>query len=261
MSFMKKVIFSYLICLIVLLCVSCHKKDEFILESRSYNLINEDLIIRLSSNISDSVYMNIENINNVFLIDNITSEFMVVNIKEIFKSFENNMYIYEIIFDKKMYESQDIVTKDATIKIEYINGKTLDLDIGSLYLINTNESFDLKVTSLKAIVEGELVKSLKLSFKNTSSEFIKVLSIRLINGDFKTDLANLIDTNVFNCEISKGEQVDIILDLVCEKHTSTYETAIIIDYLLNEEIKHKVIKNFVLAKFASKKEAKKCVVY
>ena len=100
MNFMKKVIFSYLICLIVLLCASCHKKDEFILESRSYNLINEDLIIRLSSNISDSVYMNIDNINNVFLIDNVTSEFMVVNIKEIFKSFENNKYIYKIIFDK-----------------------------------------------------------------------------------------------------------------------------------------------------------------
>lgn len=261
MNFMKKAIISIIFVLTLFFITSCKKQDEFYIEKRSYNLINEDLSFLVLSKEKNSVYMKIENILNSFIIDNNTNELLQVKIKKINNVSTNKKNIFEIIIDKSFYESDEIIINNAKIRIEYINNKIIDFNIGSVYLVSIEESFDLRVKTLKAIVEDKIIKSIILNIENPSSEIIKISNIRLINGKFRADFKNLKEKDEEKLILYPKTIIKISLPIICENPLNTYESAIIIDYSIENQIKHKIIKNFVFVKTFEEKKVEQSVAY
>ena len=269
MSFMKKYIISLTI-LFVLTLTSCQKEIKFYAYVDDYNLINQDLEILVYTNMYNSPYLDIENVVNAFLYDD--NNKLPLELKDIkYLGYYNKKHQFTFLFNTTNYKNEMIVFTKPTIEIEYINQLTINLKLNSLCIYNfdNNEYYnDLNVIRINGVFD-EYLKCINIDLKNNGFEIIQIKDIKLINAYFGADLRNLSYTcekntfveermNIYNPHIKEtklqenivilsGQTIHLTIPICYRNVILGNQSAIIIEYEINNIIRNKVIYNFVFA--------------
>ena len=256
MSFMKKYISSVLLILLVIILNSCSKKEEFYIFKKDYFLSGDKLDVKIYSNVDDSIYFNIKNIQNSYIIDNDTNEVLPVNMK-----ITNNGKVkkdklilceYSIIIDDKNLTSVNLFIKNASLKLEYINQKELNIKIGALINYNVIQSYDVRVNNIKTVLFNGSINKVVFELENIVNKEIQILDIKLITNKFEAENKK-IKAYYKNNEVSLKDVVlmnkqQITIEIPIKKISNlSVKTMVIISYLIDNEIKYKVIPEIVLS--------------
>lgn len=245
MSFMKRVIVSLIICFSLLFFCSCEKKESFIIQYNN-NIVNDNIILTIYTKEKESVYLDKNNIQ-LALIQDLKDEInIIVDVKKVeYLSKNNEFYIYEIELDISNIKNDFVVIDEGYIVIKYINEKILKLDIEDFCFYNVNSSNEIEFKNIKANIKGGLLESINFDLKNSTNEIIEILDILLINAKFEPYFIDLDKTNKI---IDKNTTISYYIRIKEYKNVEVVDSAFLIKYIHQGNIKYRVVSNYIFIK-------------
>ena len=287
MNFLKKnykiIIFSVVILLtLVGFCfIMFHKNEtkcEFITVKNDYYLVNSNkennLNVPLFISLKDSIFVDLEEIKNTFLVTNDEQEVLPLTINSL-------TYLDEVKYDDKPFYEYDFnlcldmvfdrltMYDQIYLKVLYESGASIKILIGSLTVYNYLSNEDVFYTNLKGITtkhNSNVILSNVLVKLNTKSE-IEIVDIKTLNNQVSVDLEyseviDYIDENttpiinfinqdykiIGNSNIKKSIVVDdkdyLLIYLKYDKYIELACQGFVISYLDNGTLCEKVISPF-----------------
>lgn len=287
MNFLKKnykiIIFSVVILLtLVGFCfIMFHKNEtkcEFITVKNDYYLVNSNkennLNVPLFISLKDSIFVDLEEIKNTFLVTNDEQEVLPLTINSL-------TYLDEVKYDDKPFYEYDFnlcldmvfdrltMYDQIYLKVLYESGASIKILIGSLTVYNYLSNEDVFYTNLKGITtkhNSNVILSNVLVKLNTKSE-IEIVDIKTLNNQVSVDLEyseviDYIDENttpinsfinqdykiIGNSNIKKSILVDdkdyLLIYLKYDKYIELACQGFVISYLDNGTLCEKVISPF-----------------
>ena len=287
MNFLKKnykiIIFSVVILLtLVGFCfIMFHKNEtkcEFITVKNDYYLVNSNkennLNVPLFISLKDSIFVDLEEIKNIFLVTNDEQEVLPLTINSL-------TYLDEVKYDDKPFYEYDFnlcldmvfdrltMYDQIYLKVLYESGASIKILIGSLTVYNYLSNEDVFYTNLKGITNkhnSNVILSNVLVKFNTKSE-IEIVDIKTLNNQVSVDLEyseviDYIDENttpiinfinqdykiIGNSNIKKSILVDdkdyLLIYLKYDKYIELACQGFVISYLDNGTLCEKVISPF-----------------
>lgn len=287
MNFLKKnykiIIFSVVILLtLVGFCfIMFHKNEtkcEFITVKNDYYLVNlnkeNNLNVPLFISLKDSIFVDLEEIKNTFLVTNDEQEVLPLTINSL-------TYLDEVKYDDKPFYEYDFnlcldmvfdrltMYDQIYLKVLYESGASIKILIGSLTVYNYLSNEDVFYTNLKGITtkhNSNVILSNVLVKFNTKSE-IEIVDIKTLNNQVSVDLEyseviDYIDENttpiinfinqdykiIGNSNIKKSIVVDdkdyLLIYLKYDKYIELACQGFVISYLDNGTLCEKVISPF-----------------
>jgi hypothetical protein len=174
-------------------------KCEFITVKNDYYLVNSDkennLHVPLFISLKDSIFVDLEEINNTSLVTDNETEVLPLTINSL-------TYLDEVNYDdKKFYEYDlnfclDMVFDSLTIydqiylKILYKSGASIKILLGSITLYNYSLNEEVFYTNLKGVTRkhnNNMILSNVLVKFNTQSQ-IEIVDIKTLNSKVSVDL-------------------------------------------------------------------------
>lgn len=208
MNFLKKnykiIIFSVVILLtLVGFCfIMFHKNEtkcEFITVKNDYYLVNSNkennLNVPLFISLKDSIFVDLDEIKNTFLVTNDEQEVLPLTINSL-------TYLDEVKYDDKPFYEYDFnlcldmvfdrltMYDQIYLKVLYESGASIKILIGSLTVYNYLSNEDVFYTNLKGITtkhNSNVILSNVLVKFNTKSE-IEIVDIKTLNNQVSVDL-------------------------------------------------------------------------
>ena len=230
MNYMKKSIISITIIMFFLL-VGCKKQNKIWVYEYDYSLINQNFIIDIYTNLKDNPYLKEENILSIFIYNSENEDLLPIKIVSITKDKINKKnYKHRLELDLNLHYNDLLKIKKAYLIINYINDKTVKINIGSLSVIRVEESYDMSVGSLVGNIKDYKLDSIKIRLTNDQKKEIRLLDVLVINA--KIDNIHL-DENFKDIK-----EIEIYNDEIIRN------AGIVIRYQLNEENRYKAIYNF-----------------
>lgn len=287
MNFLKKnykiIIFSVVILLtLVGFCfIMFHKNEtkcEFITVKNDYYLVNSNkennLNIPLFISLKDSIFVDLEEIKNIFLVTNDEQEVLPLTINSL-------TYLDEVKYDDKPFYEYDFnlcldmvfdrltMYDQIYLKVLYESGASIKILIGSLTVYNYLSNEDVFYTNLKGITtkhNSNVILSNVLVKFNTKSE-IEIVDIKTLNNQVSVDLEyseviDYIDENttpiinfinqdykiIGNSNIKKSILVNdkdyLLIYLKYDKYIELACQGFVISYLDNGTLCEKIISPF-----------------
>lgn len=287
MNFLKKnykiIIFSVVILLtLVGFCfIMFHKNEtkcEFITVKNDYYLVNSNkennLNVPLFISLKDSIFVDLDEIKNTFLVTNDEQEVLPLTINSL-------TYLDEVKYDDKPFYEYDFnlcldmvfdrltMYDQIYLKVLYESGASIKILIGSLTVYNYLSNEDVFYTNLKGITtkhNSNVILSNVLVKFNTKSE-IEIVDIKTLNNQVSVDLEyseviDYIDENttpiinfinqdykiIGNSNIKKSIVVDdkdyLLIYLKYDKYIELACQGFVISYLDNGTLCEKVISPF-----------------
>ena len=244
--------------------------DYFVVNSTNDNYINVPIYV----DIKDTEFMDVNNIEHVYLTNRTEDELFPVEIEyitylDVAIYNEKNYYQYDVKLNLMFISNEMIKISDLYLKTIYPNDITIKLKLGSLVLYNYKNDENLTYSNLKGLVKvwnnttmltGVLVKlSNSLDYTITSiktiSNYAEVDSVYTTQTCYIDEELTPIERHVdekFN--IINDNNSDICIDLVEEDYLficlnyNEYVTCptigFIIGYELDGEVYEKVISVF-----------------
>lgn len=287
MNFLKKnykiIIFSVVILLtLVGFCfIMFHKNEtkcEFITVKNDYYLVNSNkennLNVPLFISLKDSIFVDLKEIKNTFLVTNDEQEVLPLTINSL-------TYLDEVKYDDKPFYEYDFnlcldmvfdrltMYDQIYLKVLYESRASIKILIGSLTVYNYLSNEDVFYTNLKGITakhNSNVILSNVLVKFNTKSE-IEIVDIKTLNNQVSVDLEyseviDYIDENttpinsfinqdykiIGNSNIKKSIVVDdkdyLLIYLKYDKYIELACQGFVISYLDNGTLCEKVISPF-----------------
>lgn len=287
MNFLKKnykiIIFSVVILLtLVGFCfIMFHKNEtkcEFITVKNDYYLVNSNkennLNVPLFISLKDSIFVDLEEIKNTFLVTNDEQEVLPLTINSL-------TYLDEVKYDDKPFYEYDFnlcldmvfdrltMYDQIYLKVLYESGASIKILIGSLTVYNYLNNEDVFYTNLKGITtkhNSNVILSNVLVKFNTKSE-IEIVDIKTLNNQVSVDLEyseviDYIDENttpiinfinqdykiIGNSNIKKSILINdkdyLLIYLKYDKYIELACQGFVISYLDNGTLCEKVISPF-----------------
>lgn len=253
-------------------------KCEFITVKNDYYLVNlnkeNNLNVPLFISLKDSIFVDLEEIKNTFLVTNDEQEVLPLTINSL-------TYLDEVKYDDKPFYEYDFnlcldmvfdrltMYDQIYLKVLYESGASIKILIGSLTVYNYLSNEDVFYTNLKGITtkhNSNVILSNVLVKFNTKSE-IEIVDIKTLNNQVSVDLEyseviDYIDENttpiinfinqdykiIGNSNIKKSIVVDdkdyLLIYLKYDKYIELACQGFVISYLDNGTLCEKVISPF-----------------
>ena len=246
------------------------KNDYYLVNSNKENNLNVPLFISLK----DSIFVDLEEIKNTFLVTNDEQEVLPLTINSL-------TYLDEVKYDDKPFYEYDFnlclnmvfdrltMYDQIYLKVLYESGASIKILIGSLTVYNYLSNEDVFYTNLKGITtkhNSNVILSNVLVKFNTKSE-IEIVDIKTLNNQVSVDLEyseviDYIDENttpiinfinqdykiIGNSNIKKSILVDdkdyLLIYLKYDKYIELACQGFVISYLDNGTLCEKVISPF-----------------
>ena len=246
------------------------KNDYYLVNSNKENNLNVPLFISLK----DSIFVDLEEIKNTFLVTNDEQEVLPLTINSL-------TYLDEVKYDDKPFYEYDFnlcldmvfdrltMYDQIYLKVLYESGASIKILIGSLTIYNYLSNEDVFYTNLKGITtkhNSNVILSNVLVKFNTKSE-IEIVDIKTLNNQVSVDLEyseviDYIDENttpiinfinqdykiIGNSNIKKSISVDdqdyLLIYLKYDKYIELACQGFVISYLDNGTLCEKVISPF-----------------
>lgn len=246
------------------------KNDYYLVNSNKENNLNVPLFISLK----DSIFVDLEEIKNTFLVTNDEQEVLPLTINSL-------TYLDEVKYDDKPFYEYDFnlcldmvfdrltMYDQIYLKVLYESGASIKILIGSLTVYNYLSNEDVFYTNLKGITtkhNSNVILSNVLVKLNTKSE-IEIVDIKTLNNQVSVDLEyseviDYIDENttpinsfinqdykiIGNSNIKKSILVDdkdyLLIYLKYDKYIELACQGFVISYLDNGTLCEKVISPF-----------------
>lgn len=208
MNFLKKnykiIIFSIVILLtLVGFCfIMFHKNEtkcEFITVKNDYYLVNSDkennLNVPLFISLKDSIFVDLEEINNTSLVTDNETEVLPLTINSL-------TYLDEVNYDDKTFYEYDLnfcldmvfdsltIYDQIYLKILYKSGASIKILLGSITLYNYSLNEEVFYTNLKGVTSkhnNNMILSNVLVKFNTQNQ-IEIVDIKTLNSKVSVDL-------------------------------------------------------------------------
>lgn len=246
------------------------KNDYYLVNSNKENNLNVPLFISLK----DSIFVDLEEIKNIFLVTNDEQEVLPLTINSL-------TYLDEVKYDDKPFYEYDFnlcldmvfdrltMYDQIYLKVLYESGASIKILIGSLTVYNYLSNEDVFYTNLKGITNkhnSNVILSNVLVKFNTKSE-IEIVDIKTLNNQVSVDLEyseviDYIDENttpiinfinqdykiIGNSNIKKSILVNdkdyLLIYLKYDKYIELACQGFVISYLDNGTLCEKVISPF-----------------
>ena len=246
------------------------KNDYYLVNSNKENNLNVPLFISLK----DSIFVDLDEIKNTFLVTNDEQEVLPLTINSL-------TYLDEVKYDDKPFYEYDFnlcldmvfdrltMYDQIYLKVLYESGASIKILIGSLTVYNYLSNEDVFYTNLKGITtkhNSNVILSNVLVKFNTKSE-IEIVDIKTLNNQVSVDLEyseviDYIDENttpiinfinqdykiIGNSNIKKSIVVDdkdyLLIYLKYDKYIELACQGFVISYLDNGTLCEKVISPF-----------------
>ena len=189
--------------ILIFLYIRNSKSLEFLTIPKEYYIeYSEETYLETSIKCTrkDTMYLDKELINEVYIYDNITKEEYLLNLIDIKKDtlyeYENvNYYNYELKLLIPFKSNSLISLENCYMKINYLNDETLNFKLGKIFLYNKEESTKVfTISSLKGIVsivnDKKTLSGVILSLKNEIDN-LTITNIESLNNNVLVNVGKI----------------------------------------------------------------------
>lgn len=273
MNYVKKLFkekLDYIILILFLLSVSItllilytrnSEKLIFLTVQDNYSVItNEDNLLEFNVKCSrqDTMYLQKEMIDTTYLLDYTTEDNYLIEVKDIVYlgrySYEGDSYFdYRFQLMLPFRSDQEIELNNFYLVINYLNNETLNLKMGSLSVLSTDEGDrEIVIKNLKGIVNEydnkQYLVGIIFNFASINN-FIEIININPISTIIENDLENikLLESVEINSTMSISELLEYDYNPFSKNNKTTIsldldkEKAILVPLKYNKKVQIKTL--------------------